>query len=77
MRPEHLALSEDGAGLAAEVIVVEPTGAEILVVCKLAGQEIQVSFHERHAFKLGQGIHLKPVSEKVHLFNAESGVRIK
>jgi len=77
VRPEHLALSEDGAGLEAEVIVVEPTGAEILVVCKLAGQEIQVSFHERHAFKPGQEIHLKPAIEKVHLFDAESGGRIK
>jgi multiple sugar transport system ATP-binding protein len=56
VRPEHLALSGNGSGLAAEVIVVEPTGAEILVVCALAGQEVQVSFHERHAFKPGQGI---------------------
>jgi multiple sugar transport system ATP-binding protein len=77
VRPEHLALSEDGTGLAAEVIVVEPTGAEILVVCELAGQEIQVSFHERHPFKPGQGIHLNPVHEKVHLFDAASGGRIK
>jgi multiple sugar transport system ATP-binding protein len=77
VRPEHLDLSDDGTGLAAEVIVVEPTGAEILVVCSLAGQEVQVAFHERHAFKPGQGIHLNPVREKVHLFDAASGGRMK
>jgi multiple sugar transport system ATP-binding protein len=77
VRPEHLALSGNGSGLAAEVIVVEPTGAEILVVCALAGQEVQVSFHERHAFKPGQGIHLNPVPEKVHLFDGANGERIK
>lgn len=76
IRPEHLALAGEGDGLPAEVAVVEPTGAEILVVCRLAGTEIQVSFHERHRFKPGQRIALKPALEHVHLFAAAGGARV-
>ena len=59
VRPEHLDLS-DSSGLSAEVVVVEPTGAEILVFARLAAQEIAVVFKERHRFQPGDKIDLTP-----------------
>ena len=76
MRPEHWTLTGDGEGIAADVIVVEPTGAEILVVCSMAGGEIQAAFHKRHDFKPGQQINLQPNLDIVHLFETESGTRL-
>ena len=76
MRPEHWSLAAEGDGVAVDISVVEPTGAEILVVCKMAGTEIQASFHERHDFKPGQRIHLRPTLDVVHLFDADKGTRL-
>jgi len=76
IRPEHLMLTAEDDGLPAEVAVVEPTGSEILVFCRLAGMEVQAAFHERHGFKPGQRISLKPALHHVHLFDAASGRRL-
>src|ERR671918_1166456 len=48
IRPEHLDLTDSGSGLSAAGVVVEPTGAEILVFARMAGQEVAVVFKERH-----------------------------
>jgi multiple sugar transport system ATP-binding protein len=76
VRPEHLQLADETDGLPADVVVVEPTGSEILVICRMAGLEVQAGFHERHAFKPGQRIALKPVLAQVHLFEAAGGTRL-
>ncbi len=76
IRPEHWSLTDDGTGIPVDVNVVEPTGAEILVVCKLADREIQASFHERHDFAPGQRINLLPNLDVVHLFEREHGTRL-
>ncbi|MCT8973084.1 ABC transporter ATP-binding protein [Microbaculum marinisediminis] len=75
-RPEHLALTANGSGLDVEVSVVEPTGAETLVVTRIAGQELLASFKERHDLKPGQRIRLMPNLDTVHLFNVETGQRL-
>jgi multiple sugar transport system ATP-binding protein len=75
VRPEHLDLA-DTSGLSAEVVVVEPTGAEILVFARLAGQEIAVVFKERHRFQPGDRIGLAPHPGTVHLFDKASGDRL-
>ena len=54
VRPEHLLLRETGDALPAEVIVVEPTGAETLVVTRLAGLECKAVFRERHRLAPGR-----------------------
>ncbi len=74
-RPEHLSLAANGSGLDVEVAVVEPTGAETLVVTRIAGQELLASFKERHDLKPGQRIRLMPNLDTVHLFNVETGRR--
>ncbi|HEY7230203.1 MAG TPA: sn-glycerol-3-phosphate ABC transporter ATP-binding protein UgpC [Pseudolabrys sp.] len=74
VRPEHFALADDGAE--AEVQVVEPTGSELQVVARLGDSEIIAVFRERHQFKPGDKIRLKPDPRLVHLFDEQSGKRM-
>ncbi len=76
MRPEHWTLAGESDGLPVEVSVVEPTGAETLVVCLLDGVDVQVTFNERHEFRPGQHIHLKPDLSVVHLFAIDTERRL-
>ena len=73
VRPEHLALSDQG--LTASVVVVEPTGAEIHLVLRAGDQELTVVVRERQAFQPGQTLHLTPMPGMIHLFD-ETGERI-
>ena len=73
VRPEHLSVSADG--LPAEVVVVEPTGADTQIFCTAAGTDITAVVRERHEFKPGEMIRLKP--ELTFLFDPSSGARIR
>jgi multiple sugar transport system ATP-binding protein len=78
VRPEHLTLMGDSQnGVAMEVVVVEPTGAETLVVGTMADQQFQAVFRERHEFKPGETVHLAPAPGSVHLFDRSTGQRIR
>jgi multiple sugar transport system ATP-binding protein len=72
-RPEHLALAGEGHGLAAEVVVVEPTGADTQVFSKIGDVELTSVFRERHEFTAGQAIRLLPDHDRSHLFDAATG----
>ncbi len=74
IRPEHFAIGDDGAE--ATVQVVEPTGSEIQIVAELGGTDITAVFRERHQFKPGDKIRLKPDPRLVHLFDESTGKRI-
>jgi multiple sugar transport system ATP-binding protein len=74
IRPEHFAIADDGAE--AEIVVVEPTGSETQVFAKLGGEEVVAVFRERHQFKPGDKIRLKPDSHLVHLFDETTGKRL-
>ncbi len=76
IRPEHLSLGTESEGLAANVLVVEPTGAETQIVAEFAGQQLIAVFTERHDFRPGQPIVLKPRLDSVHLFDASGGQRL-
>lgn len=76
IRPEHLSLSTEGVGVAAQVTLVEPTGANIQVYAKVATAPLCAIFTERHNFKLGQTLHLTWAADKVHLFDEASGRRL-
>jgi multiple sugar transport system ATP-binding protein len=73
LRPEHFQLTGESDGLPFDISVVEPTGAEVLVVGRLGGSDIQVAFKERHDLRYGQRIYLKPQPEMAHVFDRESG----
>jgi len=75
-RPEHMELSSDGDGVPTEVVVVEPTGADTQVFTKLAGVDITTVFRDRHAFRPGEVIRLRPDVTRAHLFDAATGVRL-
>jgi len=74
VRPEHLALSETGVD--AEVIVIEPTGAETHARIKLGDQEITGVFRERLNAKPGEKIRVLPRKDLAHLFDPESSRRL-
>jgi multiple sugar transport system ATP-binding protein len=74
VRPEHFLLSDEGAD--AVVQVVEPTGSELQVVAKLGGEDIIAVFRERHQFKPGDKIRLKPDPRLIHLFDETTGKRL-
>jgi multiple sugar transport system ATP-binding protein len=74
IRPEHLELAPEG--FAARVSVVEPTGSETMVFLRFGDSDLVALFRERHDFKPGDTIHLRPRADQVHLFHAESGQRI-
>jgi multiple sugar transport system ATP-binding protein len=74
VRPEHFQIAEDG--LPARISVVEPTGSETTVVLRFGESEIVALFRERHDFKPGDTLHLRPRKDLVHLFDPQSGQRI-
>jgi len=76
-RPENLAIATGGAGLAATVVVVEPTGADTQVFAKVGGADVTAVFRERHEFRAGDAVRLMPDHERTHLFDAESGKSLR
>ncbi len=72
IRPEHLALASND-GVAADVQVIEPTGAETQVFVEMAGTQVTAVFTDRHDFQPGDRIALKPRPEGIHLFDADTG----
>ncbi len=74
VRPEHFNIGESCVQV--EVVVVEPTGADTQVFCKLAGHNVSAISRERHTFRPGDTISLKPFEGKTYLFDSDSGARI-
>jgi multiple sugar transport system ATP-binding protein len=74
VRPEHFSLSDEGVD--AVIQVVEPTGSELQVVAKVGESEIIAVFRERHQFKPGDKIRLKPDPRLIHLFDEATGKRL-
>jgi multiple sugar transport system ATP-binding protein len=75
IRPEHFGIGE--SCVEAEVVVVEPTGADTQIFCDLAGSDIMVISRERHAFRPGERISLRPLDGKACLFDPQSGQRLR
>jgi multiple sugar transport system ATP-binding protein len=75
MRPEHCMLSER-EGLPAEVVVVEPTGADTQLFCKFNGQELTSLVRDRVSCRAGDRVALVPDPARSHLFDAASGKRL-
>ena len=72
-----IARSADGGGLAVEVVVVEPTGADTQLYCRFNGQEVNAMVRDRVDCRPGDRIALVARSRpRAHLFDAASGVRL-
>jgi len=74
IRPEHFLIA--ASGIPAEVLTVEPTGAETLVVCKVGAQDCVVSTRDRIPLAPGDRLHLGADERKIHFFDAASGERL-
>jgi multiple sugar transport system ATP-binding protein len=74
VRPEHLEIHPDG--VESKISVVEPTGSETLAFVRFGEGEMVALFRERHDFKPGDTLKLKPRLDQVHLFDAGTGKRL-
>ena len=63
MRPEHCLLAE-GTGLPAEVVVVEPTGADTQLYCRFNGQELNSLVRDRVSCRAGDRITFESLLHK-------------
>ena len=78
LRPEHLAPSgEAGASLRGTVEVVEALGADTLLHVDVAGRNIIARVPHAPPPTIGSTLHLRANPERVYLFDAESGSRLR
>jgi len=74
VRPENFVVADDGPLV--QVQVIEPTGSELQVVARLGDEDIIAVFRERHNFKPGDRVRLKPDPRLVHHFDEATGQRL-
>lgn len=74
IRPTDLEVST--SGIEAEVVVVEPTGAETELLVKVGNAQLVVVMHGRTDAQPGDKLHLQVASGKAHLFDKATGQRI-
>jgi multiple sugar transport system ATP-binding protein len=74
IRPTDLALAEHG--VAASVVVVEPTGAETELLLDVGGQKLTLVMHGRTQAKPGDEVRLAVDPAKVHVFDGASKQRL-
>ncbi|WP_146340745.1 ABC transporter ATP-binding protein [Nesterenkonia sp. NBAIMH1] len=80
VRPEDMALSEDGSGIPMVVDVVEELGADAYIYGNPQGistfQPVIVRVNGRRPPAKGETVRLKPQPDAVHLFDIETGLRL-
>lgn len=74
IRPEHITITPDGAW-PATAVSVEYLGADSVVACKIGSQELAVQVAGRPDIKPGQALHLHLPDERLHFFDAGTGLR--
>jgi len=75
VRPEHLEVGREGWALTVEGI--ELLGAERLLYCRLQDEALIVRIHEeQQAPNIGETIYAKPRADRIHRFDARTGLRL-
>src|SRR5213078_2011021 len=74
IRPEHL--EPASSGIPAEIIVIEPMGAETELLVKIGDTSLTVMTRGRSNAGPGERIFLAPQAANAHLFDSASGIRI-
>ena len=74
VRPTDIGLGGDG--IAAKVVVVEPTGAETELIVDVGGQQLVVVMHGRTDARPDDVVHLRLDAAKAHVFDGQSGQRL-
>jgi len=76
VRPETFEVANGPASMPARVEVIEPTGADTLLMCRTGDQEAVVVLRERRDIAPGDTIPLRPDLSKLHVFDAGTGVNL-
>jgi multiple sugar transport system ATP-binding protein len=76
IRPTDITLSPTGQGIAATVVVVEPTGAETELLLQVGSSQVVVVIHGRTDVQPDQTVHLAIESAKSHVFDVGNGARL-
>ena len=76
MRPEHLALGDGAGAVPAQVIVVEPTGAETELLVQAGESQIVLKTHGRPSVNPGDNVALSVDPAMIHVFDEKTGARI-
>jgi multiple sugar transport system ATP-binding protein len=76
IRPGDLGLGGGAGGVPAEVIVVEPTGAETELLVRVGEAQLVVVLHGRTNAQPGETIALAVDTSAVHLFDPTSGAAL-
>ncbi|MNH87993.1 sn-glycerol-3-phosphate import ATP-binding protein UgpC [compost metagenome] len=74
VRPEHVVMGGEGAGMAASVDLVEPTGFGIILHLSLHGLAFKVFTLDRAALSAGPMVHVSFPPQHLHVFD-ENGER--
>jgi multiple sugar transport system ATP-binding protein len=74
IRPGDLMLAD--SGIAARVVVVEPTGAETELLVEVGGQQLVVVLHGRTKAQPDETVYLQVAGSQSHVFDAASGRRL-
>jgi multiple sugar transport system ATP-binding protein len=77
IRPEHLSLGRNGGGVAGEIVVVEPTGAETELVILVGEEHVDLRIHGRPMVNPGDKVSLTIDPANVHVFDKSSGQRLR
>jgi multiple sugar transport system ATP-binding protein len=75
IRPEAFEIDPQGP-LHIAVEVVEPTGAELLVYGRIAGEPMRCVFRGRPPINVGDTLRAKVAPDQIHLFDQQSGLRL-
>jgi multiple sugar transport system ATP-binding protein len=78
VRPENFSIVSDPSeqSIHAEIVVVEPTGAQTELVMRKGNNEITATFGDRLNVKPGEMIHLELNQNRLHLFDQATGARL-
>ncbi len=76
VRPGDIAIAATNQGIAAKVIVIEPTGAETELLLDVGGVKLIVVIHGRTQARPDDVIWLDIDAAKTHLFDDKSGQRL-
>jgi multiple sugar transport system ATP-binding protein len=76
VRPEHLSVTATDRGVPAEVVVIEPTGAETELIVQAGDTQITLVTHGRTSVQPGERIGLAIEPGAAHLFDRTTGARL-
>ncbi|AMM23455.1 ABC transporter ATP-binding protein [Variovorax sp. PAMC 28711] len=76
VRPTDLMLSTTGQGIPAQVVVVEPTGAETELLLQVGQEKFVLVMHGRADVGPDDGVHLTLDPVNAHVFDGASGARL-